>query len=87
MAYSHFPLDDKIKTFATVKWTSSKPSLGAADPLDSGHGHAVQGDEGREAGVGGHVPHGSLLATAFKVDLMYVIWCKLWMVGEYFPDG
>ena len=62
----------KIQLTILVR-TSSKPSLGAADPLDSGHGHAVQGDEGREAGVGGHVPHGSLLATAFKVDLMYVI--------------
>ena len=62
----------KIQLTILVR-TSSKPSLGAADPLDSGHGHAVQGDEGREAGVGGYVPPGSLLATAFKVDLMYVI--------------
>ena len=45
----------------------TKPSLGAADPFDRGHGHAVQGDEGCEAGVGGHVPYSSLLATVFWV--------------------
>ena len=43
-------------------------SLGATDALHRGHGHAMQGDEGREAGVGGHVLHGSLFPTAFQVQ-------------------
>ena len=48
--------------------TASNHSLGATDTLHGGHGHAVQGDKGREAGVGRHVLHGSLFPTAFQIQ-------------------
>ena len=50
-------------------------SLGASDALNRGDGHAVQRHEGREAGVGRHVPHRSIhVATALQVGVNWFLY-------------